>query len=77
MNDYFDTSLLHTTALGMVRIRRNLGLSEDTDPVGFCKDFIARGCNIRRAGKNYYCEHDGITITVNARSLTIITAHSD
>lgn len=29
----------------------------------------------RRRGKNYYCTVGGITITVNARNFTIITAH--
>lgn len=30
---------------------------------------------VRRRGKNYYCTVGGITITVNARNFTIITAH--
>ncbi|MBR4215711.1 MAG: DUF3781 domain-containing protein [Bacteroidales bacterium] len=32
-------------------------------------------CNITRNGKNIYCDIDGIIITVNAHSFTIITAH--
>ncbi|MCM1040463.1 MAG: DUF3781 domain-containing protein [Ruminococcus sp.] len=34
-----------------------------------------KSCNIYRQGKNWYCEVEGIKITVNAHSYTIITAH--
>ena len=78
MNDDlpFDLALLHTTDMGVDRIRRNLGLSSDTDPAAFCRSLIeAEGCAVSRQGKNYYCEKDGVRVTVNAGSLTIITAH--
>ena len=68
---------LHTTPMGMDRIRRNLGLGEDvSDVVEFCRNAIRReDCQITRQGKNWYCEIGDIIITVNAYSYTIITAH--
>lgn len=66
---------LHTTELGIVRIRRNLSL-ETGDVVGWCRAQISRGsARIERRGKNWYVDVDGCTITVNAYSYTIITAH--
>lgn len=78
MNDTipFAPARLRTTEMGMERIRRNLGLSRDTDPVEFCRGLIeGAGCVIYRQGKNFYCENGGVRVTVNAGSLTIITAH--
>ena len=78
MNDDlpFDLALLHTTDMGVDRIRRNLGLPGDADPVAYCRGLIAsEGCAVSRQGKNYYCEKGGVRVTVNAGSLTIITAH--
>lgn len=66
---------LHTTALGVERIKRNLGLDTD-DVVLWCRDRIAQpGSRIARRGKNWYINTDGCEITVNAYSYTIITAH--
>lgn len=70
---------IHTTEMGADRIRRNLGLDKtapDSDPVEYCrKKILSPGCNIYKQGKNWYCEIDGIRITVNSYSYTIITAH--
>ena len=70
---------IHTTEMGADRIRRNLGLdktSPDADPVEYCRQkILSTGCNIYKQGKNWYCEIDGIRITVNSYSYTIITAH--
>jgi hypothetical protein len=66
---------LHTTALGMERIKRNLGLDTD-DVVLWCRDKIVEpGSHIARRGKNWYISTDCCEITVNAYSYTIITAH--
>ena len=65
---------LHTTALGVMRIRRNLNLPSDTDVVAYCQDKI-KTATITRQGKNYYAHTGDEIITVNAGSLTIITAH--
>ena len=66
---------LHTTELGVVRIKRNLSLNTD-DVVEWCKDKInSAHAIITRNGKNWYVNIDGCTITVNAHSYTIITAH--
>ena len=67
--------LLHTTALGAERIRRNLNLNTD-DVVAWCKEQIkSQNTLITRKGKNWYIIADCIEITVNANSYTIITAH--
>jgi hypothetical protein len=66
---------LHTTDLGVVRIRRNLSLGTD-DVVSWCKSKIQDpDTSIIRKGKNWYIEIDNCIITVNAYSYTIITAH--
>lgn len=66
---------LHTTELGVVRIKRNLSLDTD-DIVEWCKDNISSAhAIITRRGKNWYVTVDDIVITVNAHSCTIITAH--
>ena len=70
-------SQLHTTPMGLERIRRNLNLGKDgTDLVAWCRERICdERCEIIRNGKNWYCRIDGCIITVNAYSYTIITAH--
>lgn len=100
---------LHTTELGVIRIKRNLGLITD-DVISWCKNTILTAaknieneesgrsnktcetvCNkktrnensqtsinkIFRKGKNYYIKTNGYTITVNAYSCTVITAHKE
>ncbi len=68
---------LHTTPMGVERIRRNLSLGDDVkDVVEFCRQKILGGkAAITRQGKNWYVKIDGCIITVNACSYTIITAH--
>lgn len=66
---------LHTTPMGVARIKRNLNLNTD-QVVEFCRTRIATPqCQISRQGKNWYCAIGNIMITVNATSYTIITAH--
>ena len=66
---------IHTTELGVDRIKKNLNLSE-TDVIAWCKKQIAsKDAKISKQGKNWYIEIDGSVITVNAKSYTIITAH--
>ena len=69
---------LHTTPMGVDRIRRNLSLDDDVkDVVAFCRQkILAPTANISRQGKNWYVKIDGCIITVNAYSFTIITAHT-
>ena len=66
---------IHTTAMGVIRIKRNLNLA-NIDVVSYCKSKILdKNCNIYKKGKNYYCEINNIIITINSFSYTIITAH--
>jgi len=67
---------IHTTKLGVERIKRNLNLQTD-DVVNWCKQKIeqANEDKIIRKGKNWYVDADHSVITVNAHSHTIITAH--
>ncbi|MCI8272014.1 MAG: DUF3781 domain-containing protein [Erysipelotrichaceae bacterium] len=66
---------LHTTEMGVDRIKRNLTL-ETEDVVAYCKrKILDSDCRIYKQGKNWYCEIDHIRITVNSHSYTIITAH--
>ena len=66
---------IHTTELGMERIKRNLCLNVD-DVVGWCKQKIQdKNSSIIRKGKNWYVNINDCEITINAYSYTIITAH--
>ena len=70
---------LHTTPMGVDRIRRNLELSDDVkDVVAWCRQKILDNhADISRQGKNWYVKIDGCIFTVNAFSYTIITAHKE
>ncbi len=66
---------IHTTKMGLERIEKNLSLN-GADAIEYCKKRISdKNCVVIRRGKNYYCEIDNVTITVNAHSFTVITAH--
>ena len=66
---------LHTTILGIERIKRNLNI-DNVDVVEYLKNKILdKKCIITKRGKNYYCEIDNIIITVNSYNYSIITAH--
>lgn len=66
---------LHTTELGVIRIKRNLSLNAD-NVVKWCKSKIQSAHSIiTRKGKNWYVQIEDYIITVNASSYTIITAH--
>jgi hypothetical protein len=68
---------IHTTDMGVDRIRRNLGLG-DIDVVVWCKrKILDPNAVIERQGKNWYVHIDGCVITVNASSYTIITCHRE
>lgn len=68
---------LHTTELGVERIKRNLSLSTD-DVVEWCRTRTeSADAVITRKGKNWYVNVEGCIITINAYSYTIITAHKE
>lgn len=68
---------VHTTELGVERIKRNLSLDTD-DVVDWCKTKInSNNAVITRNGKNWYVKVDNYILTVNAYSYTIITAHKE
>ena len=65
---------IHTTEMGVGRIQKNLGISED--PVDYCISKLKQeNSTVVKEGKNYYVEVDGCIITINSSSFTIITAH--
>lgn len=67
---------LHTTEMGVERIKRNLSL-EAEDVVEWCKlKILDPSAAIEAKGKNWYINMEHCEITVNAHSYTIITAHS-
>ena len=76
MNDLIkNIDKLHTTEMGIERIKRNLSIETD-DVVEWCKDKILnKDIIIEKLGKNWYVTVDNCKITVNAHSYTIITAH--
>ncbi len=69
--------LIHTTELGVIRIKKNLGLNEE-DVVEWCKTILFdKNTTITRRGKNWYAMASDCCITINAYSYTIITAHKN
>lgn len=77
MNDLLpNIDKIHTTELGIVRIKRNLSIETD-DVVNWCKQEIQHAESIVRRGKNWYVYADNVIITVNVYSFTIITAHKE
>ena len=66
---------IHTTKMGIDRIKKNLDLSE-INVVEYCKKKVLdKKTRIYKQGKNWYCELENIIITINSYSYTIITAH--
>lgn len=65
---------LRTTELGALRVRKNLSLTAP-DVLSWARQLIANSNDIFRQGKNWYITAEGIRLTVNAQSLTLITAH--
>lgn len=66
---------LHTTEMGVVRIKRNLSF-EIEDVVEWCRlKILDSSAAIVKKGKNWYIDVEQFQITVNAHSYTIITAH--
>ena len=65
---------IHTTKLGIERIKKNLDIDVE-DIAVWCKDKVKNADDISRKGKNWYVQIEDCTITINAHSFTIITAH--
>lgn len=76
VNELFENiDKIHTTELGVLRIQKNLELS-NTDVIAFCKDVIFNiESIITNNGKNWYVSLNSIILTINRYSYTIITAH--
>lgn len=64
---------IHTTELGINRIKKNLDIEEDIIP--YCIKCIKKAKKITKQGKNFYVETNSCILTINAHSYTIITAH--
>ena len=65
---------IHTTELGVIRIKKNLKI--DCDVVAYLKEkILKKDAYIYKNGKNYYVEVDNIIITINSYNYCIITAH--
>ena len=74
-NVFIDIAKLHTTAKGVLRIARNLSIAEESS-LSYCIAVINdERTDVVRRGKNLYYAGGDIVVTVNASSLTIITAH--
>ena len=74
-NDLFkNLNKIHTTPLGKIRLRKNLGLDID-DIEKWCRNKVKNAGAIIKNGKNWYVYNGDIVITINAGSYTIITAH--
>ena len=79
VNDVSDLILnlknLHTTELGVLRIKKNLSLSTD-HVIDWCQNKIkSKEASFTRKGKNWYVTVGNVLITINASSYTVITAH--
>ena len=67
---------LHSTELGIERIKRNLNLDVE-DVASWCRQKIKNADRIVKKGKNWYVYAEHTVFTVNAHSFTIITAHRE
>jgi hypothetical protein len=67
---------IHSTELGILRIKRNIEL-ETKDIVDWCKRRIKQADNIYKKGKNWYVSLENCVLTINSHSYTIITAHKN
>lgn len=65
---------IHTTPMGEERIKQNLSLQKE-DVISWCKNAIQNAELKMQLGKNWYAYYQGVAITINAKSFTIITAH--
>ena len=65
---------LHTTDLGVARIRENLAL-EGGDVIGWCRQKTISSDQIIRRSKNWNVHNGNVVITINAHGYTVITAH--
>lgn len=74
MNFMGDIEKIHTTELGLERIRRNTGIN---DPINVLKKAIINQNKMTENGKNYYIWVNDIIFTLNKSALTIITAHKE
>jgi hypothetical protein len=75
MNDLAENlNKIHTTALGIIRIKKNLELKND-DVADWCKKQTKKAESIIKKGKNWYVYTKDFIITINAKSYTVITAH--
>ena len=63
---------IHTTELGVLRLKRNLELETD-DVIKWCVRKIKQADKIVRKGKNWYVYAGDVVLTVNAGSYTVIT----
>ena len=66
---------VHTTSLGIKRIKNNINIDDEDIFLYLKNKIMSDSCNIYMKGKNYYCEVDGIRITINSYNYCIITAH--
>ena len=67
---------IHTTEMGVGRIKKNLGIDEE--PVRYCISKLEQDSSVvTKEGKNYYVNADDCIITINSSSFTIITAHKN
>lgn len=66
---------IHSTPLGIERIRSNLNLQEE-DIVNWCKSLVkSETSQILKRGKNWYVRQGEIELTINAGNYNVITGH--
>lgn len=71
-------NMIHTTQLGIGRIKNNIDLDDSTDVVEYCIKIIKdENSSVTKKGKNYYVTCNNIILTINSSSFTIITAHKN
>ena len=66
---------IHTTELGVERIKRNLKLKTD-DVVEYCRNILKNeNYDVEKKCKNFYEKYKDINFTINSYSFKIINAH--
>ena len=67
---FLNADKIHTTQMGFDRISKNLGIDKSS-VIDYCRcRILDKNSYIYKRGKNWYCETNGVLITINS-----ITAH--
>lgn len=66
---------IKTTNLSHLRIKEDLELEDEVDPLRYCVEQIINADDVQQCEENWYIKTKDCFITINASTLTIISAN--